>query len=46
MVQRMMNEGSIKFYDEKQALYAESANATPFVNAVEEEDSLIGLKGR
>ena len=37
MVQRMMNKGSIKFYDEKQTPYTEFANATPSTNALEEE---------
>ena len=44
MVQRMMNEGSIEYYDEKQTPDTESVNATPFVNALEEKEGQSSLR--
>ena len=43
----MMNEGSIKFYDEKETPHREFANTTPSINALEEKKAIsyIGLEG-
>ena len=47
MVQRMMKESSIEFYDEKQTLTIQTVEALPSVNAIKgDEDNLsYGIRG-